>query len=334
MNPLSLAVALFLSVVVIGSLPKQLDAGFFDQVIQQTLEQSLNRQKQQPANRQEPPPPQQEQSPPSNRGGLVDGFGSLLGLSQRDIDLVNRGIKTVQALQPIGEEAEQLLGQAVSLEALSRYGGIYRHPGLTRYVNMVGLTVAEVSDRPDLQYHFAILNSDQENAFAAPGGYIFITLGLLKNLADESELATVLAHEIAHVNRKHMLNTIQRSSLLSNVSELSMTVLDRDSKLLGNLIDQVSDILFTHGIDKDLEFEADHYGVEYAYRAGYSPKGINSYLKRLQKQQGTTSSIFFTTHPPIGERISRISQKLAGIHGIERLAILSRRFNQQIRPYN
>ena len=87
----------------------------------------------------------------------------------------------VQALQPIGEDEEIILGEAVAVEAFSRFGGEYQNESLTRYLNLVGKTVAEVSDRPNLNYHFAILNSEEQNAFAAPGGYIFVTIGLLKN---------------------------------------------------------------------------------------------------------------------------------------------------------
>jgi beta-barrel assembly-enhancing protease len=302
-------------------------AGFFDQVIQQTLEQNSRR------NNQAPPeqPRQPDSSGQTNNGGLVNSFGGLLGLSQKNLDMVNRGIKTLQAMQPIEEEAEKILGQTISLEAFSRYGGIYHDPALTRYVTLVGLTVVEVSDRPDLDYHFAILNSNEQNAFAAPGGYIFVTVGLLRNLRNEAELAAVLAHEIAHVDRKHMLATLQRSSMLSNVSELSLAVMDKDPKLLSNAIDQISNLLFTNGIDKNLEFEADQYGVKYAYRAGYSPRGIQSYLKRLQSRQGKTHSVFFTTHPSIPERIRRVDQQIYKLSDADRLATLRKRFNRHLK---
>ncbi|HBP90493.1 MAG TPA: hypothetical protein DD706_22725, partial [Nitrospiraceae bacterium] len=115
----------------------------------------------------------------SQQPDLIGGLGAALGVKQQKIDLLKKGVGVVQALEPIGEEEEITLGEAVAVEAFSRFGGEYSNPAWTRYINLVGKTVAEVSDRPTLNYHFAILNSQEQNAFAAPGGYIFITVGLL-----------------------------------------------------------------------------------------------------------------------------------------------------------
>ncbi|MBF0358193.1 MAG: M48 family metalloprotease [Magnetococcales bacterium] len=299
-------------------------AGFFDQVIQQAVQQHNQGGNQRGTT-------QPDQSHNSGGNNLINNLGGMLGVSQKNIDLANRGIKTLQAMQPIGEEAEKTLGESISLEAFKRYGGIYDNPSLTRYVTLIGKTIVEVSDRPDLDYHFVVLNSDQQNAFAAPGGYIFVTIGLIKNLRNEAELATILAHEVAHVDRKHMLNTLQRSSLLSNVSELSLTVMNKDPKLLNGAIDQITNLLFTHGIDKDLEHEADFYGVKYAYQAGYSPRAIQDYLKRLQRTHGKASSIFFTTHPPLKDRIKRVNKQINKLPDADRLAILKKRFRRNTR---
>src|SRR5690606_17130438 len=137
----------------------------------------------------------------SDQPDVISGLGEAFGMKQRNIDLMKKGVGVVQALEPIGVEEEITLGEAVALEAFSRFGGEYPNQDWTRYVNLVGQTVAEVSDRPTLPYHFAILNSQEQNAFAAPGGYIFITVGLLKSLKNEAELAGVLAHEVAHVTQ-------------------------------------------------------------------------------------------------------------------------------------
>jgi beta-barrel assembly-enhancing protease len=323
---------ILLLALAIPALPDQGRAGFFDQVIQQ-VEQNSRGNRDNSRSQQEQPPQQEQPSQNNNsgNGGLVNNLGGMFGISQKNRNMINRGIKTVQAMQPIEEEAEGILGQTISLEAFSRYGGIYRNEALTRYITLVGLTVVEVSDRPDLGYHFAILNSNEQNAFAAPGGYIFVTVGLLRSLRNEAELATVLAHEVAHVDRKHMLNTLQRSSLLSNVSELSMTVMDKDPKLLNGVIDQVSNMLFTNGIDKELEYEADQYGVKYAYWAGYDPNAIQNYLKRLHRSQGKADSVFFTTHPSIPERINRVNRQIAKLHDTDQMATLTKRFKHQMK---
>ena len=240
--------------------------------------------------------------------GLVDGLLDIIPGKKKSKNLIKKGLGVVQALQPIGEEEEITLGQAVAVEAFSRFGGEYDNPTLTRYVNLVGETVAETSDRPNLDYHFAILNSQEHNAFAAPGGYIFITIGLLKTLKNEAELAGVLAHEVAHVSQKHMLETIRRGALLSNVSELTLSALKKDPKMFSNVIDEITDKLFTKGMDKEKEFEADAFGIEFAYRAGYHPDGLQHYLKTLQSQEGHAKSRFFTTHPSVGTRISKLKE--------------------------
>lgn len=267
----------------------------------------------------------------SQQPDLIGGLGAALGMKQQKIDLLKKGVGVVQAMEPIGEEEEITLGEAVAVEAFSRFGGEYSNPSWTRYINLVGKTVAEVSDRPTLNYHFAILNSQEQNAFAAPGGYIFITVGLLKTLKNEAELAGVLAHEIAHVTQKHMLDAIRRGALMGSVSELSLTAMKQDPALFSNVIDEMTDLLFTKGLDKDKEFEADVVGVEYAYRAGYNPQGLEDYLQTLAKEEGHVESKFFTTHPSTTLRISKIDTLLKGYSAIKNLPFLTERFHQYVK---
>jgi predicted Zn-dependent protease len=267
----------------------------------------------------------------SQQPDLIGGLGAALGMKQQKIDLLKKGVGVVQALEPIGEEEEITLGEAVAVEAFSRFGGEYSNPAWTRYINLVGKTVAEVSDRPTLNYHFAILNSQEQNAFAAPGGYIFITVGLLKTLKNEAELAGVLAHEIAHVTQKHMLDAIRRGALMGSVSELTLTAMKQDPAMFSSVIDEMTDLLFTKGLDKDKEFEADVVGVEYAYRAGYNPQGLEDYLQTLAKEEGHVESKFFTTHPSTTLRISKIDTLLKDYSDIKNLPFLTERFHQYVK---
>ncbi len=282
------------------------------------------------------PPGEKEQSQgegqaqPAEPKGLIDGLGGLLGAKEKDLGLIKKGLKTVQSLQPIGVEEEIAIGQAVAIEAFSRFGGEYKDDGLTTYVNLVGRTVAEVSDRPELTYRFAILNSSEQNAFAAPGGYIFVTIGLLKTLTNEAELAGVLAHEVAHVTQKHMLTTLQRSSILANVSEFSLSAMNKDPQLFSNVIDAATDMLFEKGLDKELEFEADAYGIEYAYRAGYHPNGLRDYLATLQGQEGQAASRFFSTHPSTSVRLGKAKELAARYTGATKFPYLTERFRSRM----
>jgi len=263
--------------------------------------------------------------------GLLEGIGGLFGVKKSEIDLVKKGVGVVEALQPIGEEEEIVLGEAVAVEAFSRFGGEYSNKALNRYINLVGKTIVEVSDRPTLKFHFAILNSKEQNAFAAPGGYIFITVGLLKTLKNEAELGGVLAHEIAHVTKRHMLDTIRRGAVLGSVSELSLTAMKQDPKMFSNAIDQMTELLFTKGLDKNKEFEADAVGLDYAYRAGYHPQGLKDYLQTLAKEEGHAESRFFTTHPSTTERISKINTVLNGYSDTQGLPFLTTRFKQYVK---
>lgn len=293
-----------------------------------------------------PPPPSKQEQPPASKKAepapaqgqaaeeppdLIQGLGDAFGLKKKKIDLIRKGAGVVEALQPIGEEEEIVLGEAVAVEAFSRFGGEYPNQNWTRYINLVGKTIAEVSDRPTLPFHFAILNSQEQNAFAAPGGYIFITVGLLKTLKNEAELAGVLAHEVAHVTKQHMLETIRRGAVLGSVSEFTLTAMKKDPAMFSNVIDQMTEVLFTKGLDKEKEFEADVVGIEYAYRAGYHPQGLRDYLLTLAKAEGHAQSRFFTTHPSTTERIGKVNALLNGYPDIKNLPFLTNRFQQYVK---
>ncbi len=291
-------------------------SGFLDDLLKPAPKQDADRPAQDKASEEQP--------------DLLEGIGGIFGIKKNKIDLLKKGVGVVEALQPIGEEEEIVLGEAVALEAFSRFGGEYPNQAWTRYINLVGKTIAEVSDRATLNFHFAILNSQEQNAFAAPGGYIFITVGLLKTLKNEAELGGVLAHEIAHVTKQHMLETIRRGAVLGSVSELSLTAMKQDPKMFSNAIDQMTELLFTKGLDKNKEFEADVVGIEYAYRAGYHPQGLRDYLQTLAKEEGHAESKFFTTHPSTTVRISKIDTLLNDYSDIKNLPFLTTRFQQYL----
>ena len=261
---------------------------------------------------------------------VVDGLGEMLGIEEKDLTTLKKGLKAVESFKPIGIETEVAIGRGIAVEAFSRFGGEYENEALIRYVNFVGHTVSEFSDRPDLRYHFSILNSEEHNAFAAPGGYIFVTRGLLRSLRNEAELAGVLAHEVAHVTRRHMLETIRRSAILANVADVTLSAMDEDPAMFANIITHVSDVLFTRGLDKTLEFDADVYGTEYLYRAGYNPRGLRDYLLTLKRQEGTTRSVFFSTHPATSERIRKLDAMLKRYEDAANFPFLQKRFMNRV----
>ena len=206
-------------------------------------------------------------------------------------NVLKQGVGTLQAFQPIGYEEEKAIGGSLAIEVFDKFGGMHTDAQLQKYVTLVGRAVADVSDRPDIDYHFAVLNTNQPNAFATPGGYVFVSVGLLRLLENEAQLAGVLGHEIAHITQKHALKTLQRGKVLSGLSGLTMAAMDKDSGLFDNVINEVSNVLFTRGLDKELEFEADKFGTDFAYRMGYQPAGLKEFLKVLSGSRQSNGSI-------------------------------------------
>jgi len=283
-------------------------------------------------------PPAKQQASPQQQPAQQDGGGGLLGLGEslgifdkKTSRILKKSVGAVQAFQPIGLEEEKTIGGSLALEVFHRFGGMYKNPALQNYVSLVGKSVAEVSDRPEIDYHFAVLNTDNPNAFATPGGYVFVSVGLLKMVQNEAQLAGVLGHEIAHIAKKHALQTLKRSKMLSGLSGLTMAAMDKDEGLFDQVINEVSNILFTHGLDKDLEFEADKFGTEYAYRMGYHPAGLKDFIQILGQSSSSKSSIFLSTHPGPAERFQGLNQFLPQYKGVGLYPILARRYQARVK---
>jgi len=221
--------------------------------------------------------------------------------------------KAQKALQPMTLEEEREVGREVAAKVVAFFH-LYKDDALTRYVNLVGATVAAQSERQDVTYHFAVLDSDDINAFSAPAGYIFITRGAVALCEDESELAGVLAHEVGHVAGKHVLKIVERDKALragfdeAKAYAPGSAYLHKMSRgVLIKLIDQ--------GLAPADEFDADQRGIKYAHAAGYPADGLARFLTKLDEatQQGGKS--FWTrTHPPVKDRNARLQQTITAQH--------------------
>lgn len=217
--------------------------------------------------------------------------------------------QVIGGLLPIGPEEEENIGQAIALQVIARYGGVYDNPELTRYVNLVGKGVALTCDRANMEYRFAVLNHDSINAFAAPSGYIFVTRGLLNAVQNEAELAAVLGHEIGHVTEKHILDVIQRSKQIAGVAEAGLAYASRNPDAFKNVIDGAVKKLLDEGLDQGKELESDRLGVVFASRVGYDPTAYLTFLNRLRQIKGDDRA-FFKTHPNFSNRISVVQNAL------------------------
>jgi len=212
----------------------------------------------------------------------------------------------------INTEQETAIGKEVAAKMIT-YFGLYENPKLADYVRKVGEAVAMQSQRDDIYYHFEILESPAVNAFAAPGGFIFVTRGLLESIGSEAELAGVLAHEVGHVDAKHVLRAMQRGKLMqSGLQEAGSLV--PGSKFLDELAKQLLVKLIDQGLDPADEHDADQRGVVYAFDAGYRPDGLRSVLevlKKIQSESEEKTNWLTRTHPPLDERMKRIEQLMA-----------------------
>jgi predicted Zn-dependent protease len=187
---------------------------------------------------------------------------------------------------------------------------VHEDGALAAYVSDVGARVAAHSDRTDVQYSFTVLESEVVNAFAAPGGYIYVTTGLLATADDESELACVLAHEAGHVVGRHSVRAIQNAMGIQMAAEL---LLGDQGEAWGQLAG-VGAGLFMMKNSREHEFQADQFAVKYAVAAGYDPAGAVRFFEKLLAMHGSGPGGFMgwlSTHPPTDERIVRAEAEIA-----------------------
>jgi len=186
---------------------------------------------------------------------------------------------------------------------------------LQHYVNDVGYWVAAQSERNELPWRFGVIQSHGINAFAAPGGYIVVTLGLYQLLENEAQLAAVLAHEISHVVRKHHLKALQKTMKRDLWSDLAVEVVEdkQDRKKVQKLINSGLQ-LYTTGLDRKYEFEADLRAVVLAARAGYDPYAFLDVLTTIDSINPDSSelTVLMNTHPPITDRLEALARKMDG----------------------
>ena len=217
---------------------------------------------------------------------------------------------------------EDQMGREGYRAVLAEYGA-YQDSALQRSVSAVGQRLARLSHLPNLDWHFTVIDDPSVNAFAMPGGYIYITRGILAHLNSEAQLAGVLGHEIGHVTHRHSAEQITRQQVagigLGVASILSPTV-----GRYGQVAQQALGLMFLK-FSRAHENEADELGVEYATRAGYDPREIPStyaMLKRVGERAGQRLPGFLSTHPDPGDREARTTELArAAVAGKTGLAI-------------
>ena len=220
---------------------------------------------------------------------------------------------------------ERQIGQEQHPQILMQFGGPYDEPELQSYVTRIGDGLAAVSELPELDFTFTLLNSEVINAFALPGGYVYITRGLLALADNEAELAGVMAHEIGHVTARHSAQRHSRGVLAQGgltIGTILASVLG--GGVAADLVQQAGGLgaeANLAGYSRDQEFQADELGVRYLARAGYDPAAMSSFLEKLERNDQLMRSLagrdgdadpassWFATHPRTPDRVLRAAEQ-------------------------
>jgi predicted Zn-dependent protease len=210
------------------------------------------------------------------------------------------------SLVSTGKELQ--MGRESDPAIIAEYG-LYDNPALQKYVDSVGQRLGKVSHLPDLEWHFRLLDSPVVNAFAVPGGYIYITRGIVSYLNSEAQLAGVVGHECGHVTARHSAQQMTQQEI-AQIGLIAGMVFVQGLRPYGGLASQGLGLLFLK-YSRDHETQADELGVQYSTRAGYDPREIPAtytMLKRYGDRQGQSLPNFLSTHPDPGDREIRTRQ--------------------------
>jgi predicted Zn-dependent protease len=206
----------------------------------------------------------------------------------------------------ISKDQEIQIGRESSAAVEKEFGVYKDQPGLSAYVTQVGNKLVSVCGRKDLAYHFTVLDTSVINAFALPGGYVYLTRGILARMNSEDELAAVMGHELAHVALRHGAQEMSRQT----VAQLGLQALSILKPGLGQSLGPYAGAalnLAFMGYSRDLEAQADEYGITYAEAAGYNPRGavkMFQMFKAIEGGEPGTMDKFLASHPPTTQRLS------------------------------
>jgi predicted Zn-dependent protease len=243
-------------------------------------------------------------------------------------------VKTAEKAKKIADikvtdAEERQIGQAVSDRIVEDFG-VYQDANVTRYVTLVGAVLAQSSTRPGLDWQFVVLDTEGVNAFAAPGGFVHITKGLLGLMKNEAELAGVLGHEIVHVTEKHTVKAIQQGSAFQVASDEygsgGMT-----QTLVAKFADAAYKNILNNQFSRNDEGEADDKGVQLANKLGYAPTGLATALTKLsdRNKEAKEPNGLFASHPVIKDRIDKI-EKLVREKKLASTALVQPRYAKNI----
>lgn len=257
-------------------------------------------------------------------GSTVGSVGTMMG-APAGTEHVATGLGKAADAARLSDREEDAMGQSVAVAVTNQYP-LNENAAQTKYVTLVGLTIASCTTKPDGNWVFGVVDSPDVNAFAGPGGYIMVTSGALKMMENEAELAGVLAHEITHVEQQHGLKAVKQAGYLDALAEGGKAV-DNRVELLSPIIEGSIDVVLKKGYSREQETDADKRAVKLVMAAGYDPNAYKAFLQRVRAGQSSGKSNIMSTHPGLDQRIAAVS---AGIPAGQTGAQLKDRFAKNV----
>jgi predicted Zn-dependent protease len=206
----------------------------------------------------------------------------------------------------VSPQQEKEMGAEYSKEVEKELGQSVNDVQIQNYIDSVGQKIARVCHSPEVGFSYKAIDHNSVNAFALPGGYIYITTGLLKELNAESQLAGILAHETAHVTARHIAQRITMDFLIGIGFRVASSRASSSAMRIADIVNQLEDMSFS----RSQERQADTVGMDYMVKAGYTPYGMVETMEILQKQDESRTIEFFSTHPSPENRIELLKEHI------------------------
>ena len=239
-------------------------------------------------------------------------------------ELFQNVVRYIQ-VSTISDQEEVELGRQINQMVLSQQYQLYNNRQVQQYVDQVGQGLVAASDSRDIPYTFQVVSSDEINAFATPGGFVYVTTGLLQEADNEAQLASVLAHEIAHINERHSVQALRRAVLAQGIAETAGI----ETSTLAQVGYQLA---FELPRSRDYEYAADAQGLEILQAAGYPPQSFVNFLEQLMDSSGQPE--FLRTHPTSASRIREIRSQYSASASAPRQGTSTSNYQEAIAPLN
>jgi predicted Zn-dependent protease len=278
---------------------------------------------------------------------LMEGVGSIgaaVGqatgtMTPQQADSLKKTSSAIgKAAEKFSPEQEYYVGRSIGAIILKTYKP-YNNSALTGYINVLGQTLAAASDKPETfkGYHFLVLDTDEINAFAAPGGLIFVSRGLIKCCKNEDALAAVLAHEVGHVQLEHGIKAIGKSRMTSALTTIAAegaksfgpSQVAELTKTFEGALSDITSKLIDNGYARKLETQADEVAVTIMQRVGYNPAGLKDMLLQMDKLKKPGKG-FSKTHPDPMDRIKDIEKLIKSSDSLTQPVARKTRFQKAV----